>query len=431
MSMEINLFQAGKGDCILVRCGTEIKKVNILIDSGLKKDYFLKALNRVIENEEKIDVLVLTHDDNDHIKGASDLLKKLYREENSKKSAGVYDFCSRGRILEEQYKDLLGTLTDDRILFNFGGNGTETLLGVSDAKKLFKNFKEMDIQKLEFVLADTDEITGIPYPNMLQLKWKNVGQDLQSKVIRQISQKELESEGEHLELVILSPGRQILAKYIQSAWEKLQKKETLLKAGEKRSQNEWDKSIQYWLLNLENYKNKSKPTYVNQASIAFLLIYGERCGLFAGDAFPEEMIKAGKKYLERKQINQDYMEVDFIKLPHHGSSHNVNRKFFEFFRTKTFFVTTEGDIQYRHPGKVMLALIADSLRKEETADIYSSYSWWKDNMIFKKSERYEGNWNEEGNRCTLKDKDGNVKYLHFHKLKTDPVAVGKDIFVRR
>lgn len=430
MSMEINLFQAGKGDCILVRCGMGVKKVNILIDSGLKRDYFLKALGRIAENDEKIDVLILTHDDNDHIKGASDLLRKLYREENNKKSAGISSFFDAG-VPEKTYKNLFEGLTEDRVLFNFGGNGTETLLGVRDAKELFENFREMDIQNLKFVFSDMDEIPGVPYPNLLQLRWENAGQDIQSKVIRHPNQKELESEGERLEVVILSPGRQALVKYIQHAWEKLQEKDVLAKGGGKKPQSEWDRSVQYWLLNLENYANKSKTSYVNQASIAFLLIYEGRCGLFAGDASPEEMIKAGRKYLERKQIYQDYMEVDFIKLPHHGSSHNVNRAFFEFFRTKTFFVTTEGDVQYKHPGKVMLALIADSLKKGETADIYSSYSWWKNNVVFRKSEKYEGNWNEEGDLCILKDVDGNIKYLHFQKLGTEPVAIGKDIFVRR
>lgn len=428
MGMEINLLQAGKGDCILVRCGTGIKKVNILIDSGMSKDYFLKALSRIVGNDEKIDLLVFTHDDNDHIKGAANLLKKINQKSDGDKKVSSNVFSGLGKKSAKEYDKLFKELTDERILFNFGGYGTETLLGVTEAKQLFESFNKMNIQKLGFVLADAEGELDVPYPNMLQLKWKIVGNELQSNVIWQPNQKELETEEEHLEIVILSPGKQALANYIHSAWEKQQKKDVPLKAEEKKRQNEWEKSIQYWLQNMADKKNKL--TDANQASIAFLVIYGQHCGLFAGDASPVDMVSAGREYLARKQIKQDYMDVDFIKLPHHGSSHNASKEFFEFFRTKTFFVTTEGYTQYRHPGKVTLALIASALGNDETADIYSSYSWWKNNTEFCRSERSAGNWSMCSDLCRLEDVDGTVKYLRFHKVGTVPVQIGKEVFVK-
>lgn len=428
MGMEINLLQAGKGDCILVRCGTGIKKVNILIDSGMSKDYFLKALSRIAGNDEKIDLLVFTHDDNDHIKGAVNLLKKINQKNDRDKNVSPNEFSGLGKTSTKEYNKLIKELTDERILFNFGGYGAETLLGVTEAKQLFESFNKMNIQKLGFVLADAEGELDVPYPNMLQLKWKIVGNELQSNVIWQPNQKELETEEEHLEIVILSPGKQTLANYIHSAWEKQQKKDVPLKAEKKKRQNEWEKSIQYWLQNMADKKNKL--TDANQASIAFLMIYGQHCGLFAGDASPADMVSAGREYLDRKQIKQDYMDVDFIKLPHHGSSHNASKEFFGFFRTKTFFVTTEGYTQYKHPGKVTLALIASSLGNDETADIYSSYSWWKNNTEFCRSERSSGNWSMCNDLCRLEDVDGTVKYLRFHKVGTVPAQIGKEVFVK-
>ena len=63
--------------------------------------------------------------------------------------------------------------------------GTETLLGVTEAKQLFESFNELNIQKLAFVLADAEGEMNVPYPNMLQLKWKIAGNDLQSNIIWQ------------------------------------------------------------------------------------------------------------------------------------------------------------------------------------------------------------------------------------------------------
>lgn len=428
MGMEISLIQAGSGDCILVRCGREMKKVNILIDSGIKKDYFIKALDRILENEEKIDMLVLTHDDNDHIQGACKLLEQLNREEKRSKISGR--IIGIDQKTNAGYRELLKNLTSDKILFNYGGNGLDVQLSAKEAKKLFENYRENDIRQLGFLLADAEGAPDVPHPNMLQLRWKNSRDGMVSKIVRQPNREELEIEEEHLEIVILSPERKALEDYIRHAWKTLERSDISLKS-EKREKrvDEWERSIQYWMLH--NLDTNRKLTKANTASIAFLLIYEGGYGVFAGDAAPDAMVNAGKKYLARKNVSQEYIEVDFIKMPHHGSSNNVSREFLEFYRTKTYFITTDGNNRHQHPGKAALALIASVLEKGETAHIYSSYSWWKKNDKFCEKERNLEKWNEDGDLCTLTDIDGNEKYLHFHKTGTDPIVVSKDISVRR
>lgn len=417
MGMEIGLLRAGLGDCILVRCGKDEKKVNLLIDSGLTEEYFSEALDRIKMRNEKIDLLIFTHDDSDHIKGAAGLIKQMRQKETGRELDGLYGRLWKG-------------LTEERVLFNFGGNGTEALLGVKEAKELYEGFKEMDIPKLGFVLADAAQTPDVPYPNLIQLRWKNTGDGLVSKVVRQPAHKDLQTEEEHLEVVILGPGKQALAGYIRSAWEKTQEKEVLLKAGKKETDTgEWEKTVQYWMEHPTEKKDTVRKA--NQASIAFLLFYEGKCGLFAGDAYPADLVRTGKEYLARKQADQEFMEVDFIKLPHHGSSHNISKEFLEFFRTKTYFITTCGNVRYRHPGKVTLALIASVLKKGETAHIYSSYAWWKEVVPFLRSEKYSGDWREEGNLCVLKDADGDERYLRFHKTERNPEQIGDGIAVSR
>ena len=79
MSIEIWMTKAGIGDCILIRCGKQKKKVNILIDSGQGAGSFDTVLRKIVRNDEKIDLLILTHDDNDHVKGACNLLERVIR----------------------------------------------------------------------------------------------------------------------------------------------------------------------------------------------------------------------------------------------------------------------------------------------------------------------------------------------------------------
>ncbi len=78
---------------------------------------------------------------------------------------------------------LFSSLTEEQILFNFGGNGAET-------------------HKLGFVLADDEATDENPFPNILQLRWEVADNILSSQVIRSPKREELETEMEHLEIVV-------------------------------------------------------------------------------------------------------------------------------------------------------------------------------------------------------------------------------------
>lgn len=414
MSMEIWMTKAGIGDCILVRCGNDEKKVNILIDSGQGATGFDSVLNRIYWNEEQINLLVFTHDDNDHVKGACNLVERIY----CKESGNINKDIPAGRLFSE--------LTEEQILFNFGGKGIETL-AARDVERLADVLKkDIDFRKLGFVLSDEvkrkDEICS----NMLQLRWEFKDGDLKSEIIRCPGQKDFSTEREHLELVILSPKKETLMNYIESAWSKLNKKE-LLGAERRGKASEWNESIQYWMKNSMTLGDDDKKA--NNASIAFLLCYEGYNILFSGDASPDEMVAAGKEYLRKNGKEDDYLELDFIKLAHHGSSRNISREFLRFFQTKKYLISTSGHAGYKHPGKGTLAEIASVLPPGETAEIYGNYNWWSQNDAFWRAEWREGNWNDERDCCTLEGTDGSPRYLHFCELNTEQIEIQKGILL--
>lgn len=81
--IEIEVLQANEGDCILISVKSDI---HILIDGGTKETYKNSLKNRLIQlkNEGKeIDLLVVTHIDNDHIGGIIELLKENVSNEKS------------------------------------------------------------------------------------------------------------------------------------------------------------------------------------------------------------------------------------------------------------------------------------------------------------------------------------------------------------
>lgn len=71
--MIIKVLKAHSGDAMLIKYkGDKGKSRNILIDGGIARSYrkFVKQeILKIKENNEQIDLLIITHTDNDHIKG--------------------------------------------------------------------------------------------------------------------------------------------------------------------------------------------------------------------------------------------------------------------------------------------------------------------------------------------------------------------------
>lgn len=70
MSIEVFVEHAFNGECIWLRYGNDIK-FNIIIDSGpgIFAKGFKQVINKIVNNNEIIDLLILTHIDDDHING--------------------------------------------------------------------------------------------------------------------------------------------------------------------------------------------------------------------------------------------------------------------------------------------------------------------------------------------------------------------------
>ena len=414
MSLEVTMLKAGIGDCILIRCGEKFKKVNILIDTGENIEVAREACSRVKENNEIINMAILTHDDNDHIKGGLNLVKSI----------------SEGK----SPISCLEHLTEDQLVFNYGKRVKEQLLGVEQVIELAKSCEKLiDFSKLDFVLADAKE-NKIKYPNMIQLKWETEEIEgdiyLKSEIVRGLNEEDLHIVKEHLELIILSPTTENLKQYVKKAWQEKKDQDVLLgnKLDKKKSDQEWDKPIQYWMENNMKMGNDSRKA--NKASVAFLLRYKDMCALFAGDASPKIMVQSAKRYLEKTGLqNVQSLPIDFIKMPHHGSSHNVTEEFLQFFQTNTYLISTQGVLQYKHPGKKTLAEIAKA-QAGEYATVFCNYDWWKSNTGFNRVEIQNGTWDWKKDVCVLKDDNRKIQ-LKFKELQREKVQFKKNIWLGR
>ena len=65
--MDIKFLKAGQGDSILISHNSH----NILIDGGNDSYFLLKEIDAIKERKEVLDFVIITHHDDDHIKGGN------------------------------------------------------------------------------------------------------------------------------------------------------------------------------------------------------------------------------------------------------------------------------------------------------------------------------------------------------------------------
>ena len=97
--MELKFLKAGTGDSILVHH----KGFNIIIDGGDDSKYLLSEVDKIYNNQESIDLLIITHHDDDHIRGIIDLLKHISDNKYDNESSFIKKviFNSPRRVLDK------------------------------------------------------------------------------------------------------------------------------------------------------------------------------------------------------------------------------------------------------------------------------------------------------------------------------------------
>lgn len=317
--MRIKFLPAFNGDCILVSFEYENRKRNILIDGGVPRTYLrhLKPeLEKLIQQKENIDLLIVTHIDDDHIGG----IKELYQDTDFNK-----DFIKE-------------------VWFNSG-----------DLLSDYFNTERQSIRAVEIIKTDQTNMSvgqGVTLEKALKEEKGNWIQNL-----TQVCNNKISFLG--LTITILSPNEKKLKK-LHKHWEtEIDKKVTMSK-----EHNDFDVSISE--LVKRNFKeDKAIP---NGSSIALLLEEGSKSILLLGDAHPnvvsDSLEKLGLATEEKK------IKIDLVKVSHHASKGNTSPKLLSLIKSNKFVVLTDGST-HGLPDKEAIARIIAS---QPNCNIYFNYN---------------------------------------------------------
>ena len=309
MGIKFEFFEAGCGDSILVSTddGT-----HILIDGGVGSLYTrkLRKLNKTISNS-KLDLMILTHLDNDHILGLRNLL--AFDIENIVKNNEYIPF-----IKEVWYNAFRNTSNTNDIEFkNPSKNSTICI------KNQLKFTEYMDLSKNKIRYRDYISIDDIDKP----------------------------LEINEIELILLSPNDEKL-RDLYLKYEKELSDKNISSVSKCKDIKE---SIEY--LYGKEFKDGDDGSVANGSSIAFILLYKKKKFLFLADAHIPLVTKSLKKIQKQYFPNEKRMAFEFIKVSHHGSRNNISTTFLDLVSSQNYVILTNTKGKNRHPDKETLSKI--------------------------------------------------------------------------
>ncbi|MCA1359613.1 hypothetical protein I6F14_14840 [Bradyrhizobium sp. IC3069] len=365
MILSLDVLRARKGDCLMLHFGSKDDPHLILIDGGpsnVYKPFLKRRLELVHEAREldeeaplPVDVVMVSHVDDDHIKGILDLTK----EQRGKNPDLRLDVTS---LWHNSFDDLLKTKPDELVAgfgtASVGGAGAggeadfdsgSVLAGLGAKMLANDDIEDEDLHQTVEVLS------SIPQGRTLRddaaaLHWKP-NHKFKGKLILATKAAKPVTLGD-LKVTVVGP--------MQPELQALQAEHDKWLRAQKEKKKKSPESA------LAAFVDKSIP---NLSSIVVFVELEGKSILLTGDA-------RGDKILEGMKL-ADLLEeggtrhVHVLKVPHHGSDNNMETIFFE--RLPADHYVFSGDGEHGNPERATLEMLLKARGVDAEYTIHLTY----------------------------------------------------------
>jgi len=298
---------------------------NILIDGGTAKTYQYKnhrgklvdgdlkiSVDKIKSNGEFIDLLILTHIDDDHIGG----LLRWCENDNEFGTIVKSIWFNSGKLISEYFK--ADEVVENNIMINVRENNNTSILQSKTFEEFINQYniwdKRLKVAGDTYTLFDT------------------------------------------LRIKILSPTYEKLEP-LNIKWEKE------LNHLSTAARNDYNLLLRDHLKN-DNWKEDEQ--IFNGSSIAFILEYNGKSFAFLGDAHPSTILNGLCQF---GYDEKNKLKVEFIKLSHHGSKANNPRELLNTIDTNNYIISSNSKI-HGLPDKCCLARI---IKLNPNANLFFNY----------------------------------------------------------
>jgi beta-lactamase superfamily II metal-dependent hydrolase len=308
--MKLKVIPAGDGDCFICEFNNEGNPYRILVDGGVKSTFDEQLRPLFDDPAFEIDLVIVTHVDDDHIAGIIALLEDPIASKRIKSIwFNGYKHCPASSSAQtygiEQADTLSGLIEGLRIPWNeHFGFGAVALNADGSSRSIPLG-------------ADTIiTIVSPGMPELLRLKGR------------------WEKEWKRIALRNALKAARAAAKAAAKAARSIRQTFAPLDIEE--------------LADPTSYTRDSSVT--NASSIAFVLDADGASIFFSADALPEVVCSAWAKGGNAPR------EVGIFKVSHHGSLKNTNAQLLNIFRSAQYVISTSGD-SHNHPDRESVARI--------------------------------------------------------------------------
>jgi hypothetical protein len=299
---KLHVIQARFGDALLLEFGTQNQPRYVLVDGGPPKNYtaaLRPALDAIAGAGGKLDLVVLSHIDNDHIVGLLELLADLEDDQVSARPL-------RNQIGQLWHNSFVRTLDPTGDI----SQGLQAMAALASTSNV------------AMPLA-MDAFYGIKEGNRLRLLAQKLKVPVNSGFTDDLILVETARQAVAfgpLALVVGGPNKANL-KALRAEW-----LQWLARASEKIAADPSTAAM----------VDRSIP---NLSSVVLLAICEGKTVLLTGDARGDHIL-AG--LTTAKIAKRGKLHVDVLKVQHHGSARNASRDFFQAVTADTYVVSANG-----------------------------------------------------------------------------------------
>lgn len=293
---KLHVIQAGIGDCFLLEYGVSETRY-MLIDGGPDNNYKDNLKPALLHMQcSRIESVIVSHIDNDHITGILGLLADLKRQDDKEDDE------------EKDEEDI--SITIGQLWFNAFNN---TIANDAIEKRIANLDTSMDF-------------SGFASGNKLELFARNLGIPINPVIGKLLMAGSVVPGIDQSDISITVVG----PTYAQ-----------LMELRDK-----WDKWTEEMEMKISKKGVKSFVTAMSDGSIpnlSSIVLYIESDGksmLLTGDCRGDHL----QEGLKATGLSADgRFHVNILKVPHHGSNRNTNRRFFEEVTADTYIISGAGD----------------------------------------------------------------------------------------
>lgn len=353
----LDVRRARKGDCLLLHYGTKNDPKLALIDGGPTNVYRPHLRPRIEEIRKSrgvaankpliVDLLMVSHVDDDHIQGILELMGELKTAQMEKrpqlvKALGVW---------HNSFENIIGS-TPKELTASFTAGFTASLEGDPEAKTLDVPIDDVEDEE---VLWNVRALASIKQGAQLrndasQLKF-GLNPQFKGRLIIAAPKGKAIDMGGGLKLTVVGPMEPEIKKLHASHQEWL---EDLKKKGKTPEEV------------LAAYVDKS---VANLSSIVVLAEVGKKRILLTGDARGDKVLE-GLEFV-RVMKKGGSIHVDILKGPHHGSSNNLDDDFFE--RITADHYVFSGDGEHGNPERESLEMLLEARGDKDDYHVHLTY----------------------------------------------------------